>query len=308
MSERLRLDRFDDEFSARTTRQDWQRITHVRNHPRFLDGVIRYDELVPAVFADNIILSRAGTEITRIQMIAFVLHLHDTAGVDVPKTGLTLTRLQRLCSTHGLASPGGVLAFVGIMMLAGYLQRQRSARDRRVVHLVPTEKFIRIVESWTRGILLSIDVIEPEGALAQLHAAHPRFGWDMREHSAQVVLEGWKPLDPFPEVAHFLDGQGGWMLLYRCVADVLRIGQRRKIVPIALDLAKFGKTYGASRSQLRLLLDSAHRAGLLDAPPGNGQHILVSEKLLTACLTVQASELANYRLCALATKSALGLA
>jgi hypothetical protein len=303
----LRFEKFDAEFRARTTDADWQRILTVLDHPRYLDGVAHYDEFVPAVFANNIVLNKAVTEYTRFQTIVFTLHLHDTADPADPVTGLTLSRLHKLCITHDLASPGGVTAFVGLMLLAGYLTRQPYGKDRRVVHLLPTPKFVGIVEAWNRNVLQSIDAILPEGELAKAHGLHPRFGWEMRERSTQNILRGWKPLGPFPEALYFVSRHGGWMLLCRCVLEMLR-QSRSEITPVSVDLAAFGKSFGVSRTHLRRLLEGAHAQGLLDAPPRNGSHILMSEKLFASCMAAQASELSNYRLCALAAKAALGLA
>jgi hypothetical protein len=301
----LLLNRFDAAFSARTTPAEWQRILSVRDHPRYLDGVALYDEIVPAVFAGNFVLSKAVTEISRFKTIVLTLHLHDTADPADPTTGLTLSRLQRLCKAYALASPGSVTAFLGVLFVAGYLRRQRSDRDRRVIHLEPTEKFVAVVESWNRAIVRSLDAIEPEMRLAEAHAGHPRFGWDMRERGAQFLLDGWKPLDPFPEAMHFVACDGGWMLLCHCVAEILRQGERREIVPVAVDLAEFGRRFGVSRSHLRRVLESAYQKGLLVEPPRNGRHVLMSERLLASCLGAQAFELGTYRACAHAVQSEL---
>jgi hypothetical protein len=303
----IRLDRHDAIFSARTTGAEWQRILEVRDQPRYLDGVVRYDEMLPDLFGNNIILSKAVTEISRFKMIVVSLHLYDTADPDDPTTGLTLSRLQKLCKQHGFASSTGVATFLGLLLVAGYLERQRSACDTRIVHLVPTPKFIAIVERWNRAMLLSLDAIEPEGGLARLHEIHPRFGWDVRKGSAEFLLGGWKPLEPFPEVVHFLDCTGGWMLLCRVVATMFRDTDRSQIVPVDVDLAAFGNTFGVSRTNLRRMLESAHDKGLLAAAPRNGRHILLSQLLLDACMGAQASELATYRRAAHAVKASHSL-
>jgi DNA-binding MarR family transcriptional regulator len=307
MTERMRLNQFDHEFAARTTTQDWQRILLLRDHPRMLDGVLSYDALIPDYFANNVILNRVVIELRRFQLLVYTLHLHDTRRPDDPRTGLTHSRLQKLAVTHELASPGGVTTFMGLMLLAGYLKRTRSIEDKRIVHYQPTEKFVAIVEGWNSTILACIDAIEPEGRLVECHAGHPRFGWDMRERGAQVLLAGWKPLNPFPEAEHFISRQGGFMLLLRIVAENIRHGARRNIVPVSVDLATFGKRFGVSRSQLRQLLESGYAQGLLEAAPKNGTHILASPRLIASFVGWQASELAYYREWALAVKASLGL-
>ena len=98
------------------------------------------------------------------------------------------------------------------------------------------------------------------------------------------------------------------MLLLRIVAETIRKGQRRDIVPVGLDLANFGKRFGVSRSQLRQLLETGFEQGFLDSPPRSGNHILASPRLIASFVAWQASELGHYRQWGLATKAALGLA
>ena len=234
MYQPLVLDRFDDAFSRRTRPEDWQTLKALRDHPRFLDGVVAYDDLLPEIFANNIALNRLVTQVERMQTIAFTLHLYDSFDPNDPTTGLTVSRLQHFCTVHNLASNGGVVAFMALMTVAGYLTRQRSALDRRVVHYAPTPKFMDPVNRWTRAILASIDAIEPEAQLAASFDAHPRFGWDMREASVQAILGGWAPTAPFPEATHFINAHGGWMLMCHATAILLRDGGCKEIVPISI--------------------------------------------------------------------------
>lgn len=315
MTERFKLDLFDHEFAARTTGHDWRRILVLRNHPRMLEGVLAYDALIPEYFAGNVILNRVVIELSRFQMIVYALHLYDTRDPGDPRTGLTHSRMQKLAITHDLASPGGVTTFLGLMLLAGYLQRKRSLQDRRIIHFEPTTKFIDIVEGWNVAILNCVDAIDPAAGLVHCHRANPRFGWDMRERGAQALLAGWKPLGPFPEAHHFISRQGGFMLLLRIVAENIRQGSnqeghlwgRHDIVPVSIDLAPFGKRFGVSRSQLRHLLETAYAQGLLDAPPRNGSDIVASPRLIASFVSWMASELGHYRQWGLAAKTELGL-
>lgn len=308
MYRRLELRAHDHVFASRTTPQDWQRIRTLRDHPRMLEGILAYDDLIGSFFAGNVLLNRVVVEFARFQMIVYTLHLYDQADPDDPRTGLTISRLQKLAADKGLLSRGGVTAFVGLMTLAGYLERIPSPLDKRVVHFAPTAKFLRLVEEWNRQILTCIDTIVPEGRLVRCFDAHPRFGWIMREHGAQTLLAGWRPLDPFPEALQFFKRNGGFMLLLHAVASTIREGRGREIVPVSIDLAAFGKRFGASRSQLRRLLDEAYDTGRLAAAPKSGAHIVLSQELFSAFVGWTASELGNYRIWGLAAKARLGLA
>lgn len=305
MPTQFRIDDFDSELASRMQPREWQRTLTLRNHPDFLRGLAQYDTLMPAYFSDNVILNKVVTEAWRFEMLVYTLHLHDTRDAANPRSGLTVSHLQRVCAAQQCASPGRVLAIVGIMQLGGYLRRRRSEMDSRVVLLEPTDKLITIVEGWNHRIFQIIDAIMPDGQLAQSHLDHERFGWEMRRGGARSLLAGWHLLAPFPEVVHFVSKDGGWMLLLSCVAATMRQGGGREIVPVSLELQAFGKRFGVSRSHLRRLLEAAHAAGLLDAPPRNGTYILLAAKLVAAFLACMACELGNYRAWALEARHVL---
>lgn len=304
MSKTLCLNHFDAEFAARTTEKDWQRILVLRDHPRFLDGIARYHEVIADHFADNAILNRVVVEQSRFQMIVYTLHLHHTFDPGDPTTGLTHSRLRNLCLAHNLASPGGVTAFLGMLMVAGFLRRQPSKLDKRVIHYIPTDKFLVIVEGWNRAILQSVDAIISEDQLALRHANSTGFGADMRERSSQILMAGWKPLAPFPEVEFFSSSHGGYMLLLCSVAQSIERGCRSEISPVSINLTSFGKRFGVSRTHLRRLLEIAFEKSMLEATPRNGTHIVLSPRTVASFLSWVASELTNYRLCALAARGA----
>ncbi len=308
MPRKFSLDCFDAELRERMSPDEWRRILTLRESPGFMRGLFRYADLMPTYFSDNVNLNKVVTEAWRFHMLVFALHLHDTYDPEDPSTGLTFANLTRICAQQKVASRGRVFAILGIMQLAGYVRRRRSKVDKRIVYFEPSPGFIGIVEGWNQRIFQIIDAIDEAGGLAGAHLAHPRFGWEMRERGAQTLLAGWKILEPFPEVEHFVYSDGGWMLLLSCVADALRESGGAEIVPVEIDLGRFGARFGVSRSHLRRLLDQAYARGFLDAPPRNGQHVALAPHLVASFLTCMASELGNYRLWALAAKAELGLA
>ena len=287
------------------TPEEWQRILVLRNKGRLLQGLARYAALMPDYFSDNIMLNKVVTEAWRFEILVYILYLYDQWVPENPRSGLTTANLHKICAQQKCASRGRVLAILGIMRVAGYLKRRNSTGNNRVVQLEPSAHFIGIVEGWNNRIFEIIDAIIPEGHLAAHHRRHARFGWEMRRRGAESLLEGWKLLDPFPEVNHFVSRDGGWMLLLTCVAEAMRLGGAHRIVPVSIELKSFGARFGVSRSHLRRVLESAHAEGLLDAPPRNGAYILLSPRLVAAFLACMASELDFYRGHALASMADL---
>lgn len=286
---------YDLVFSSNTTPAEWQRILAFRNQPKFGAALETYHVLMSQYFSDNMMLNKVVTEAWRFEMLVYTLYLYDQRDTANPSSGLTLSNLQRICAKQKCASPGRVLAILGIMRIGGFLHQQKSELDSRVNHLEPTQKFIAIVEGWNNRIFQIIDAVVPQSQLAKAHEVQPRFGWNMRKRGAETMLGGWKLLDPFPEVYHFVASDGGWMLLLHCVAEALRSSAGKLIATVSVDLKPFGKHFGVSRSHLRRLLESAYAERLLDAPPCNGREIKLSARTVAAFLNCMASELSFYR-------------
>ena len=266
----------------------------MRNQDNFINAILRYHAALPGLIRGKPVLTKVVSEVWRYEILAYILYLYDTRDFSDPKSGLTLTNLERVCRYQNCASPGRVRAIVGFLWASGYLKRQKSYSDSRIYQFAPTQKLIGFVEDWTHGIFETIDHILPGSSLAESHLAQPRFGWNMRRGCTEQLLSGWKPFGLFPEVFHFVTKDAGWMLLLHCVGEAMRKGTGQ-IVTVSIDLAAFGALYGVSRSHLRRLLETAYSHGLLEDTPSNGSNIVFSRKLVAAYFTSMAAELEFYR-------------
>ena len=285
------LDEYDSEFASRLSPQEWEVILDFRRLPDFCVAAQQYQMISATFYANHFILNKVVPEVWRFQMIACLLHLYDTRNPDDPRSGLTLVNFQKICTELKLASRGRAFAFLNIMRVGGYLSRNPSSRDARVVELEPTPVFIETVERWNHGIFQMIDAALPGIDLVEKHKRLPRLGWTMRRRSVERVLAGWKPVDAFPEIYMFVAADGGWMLLSYCVAKAVH---GDTIVPVSVNLSEIGQQYGGSRSHLRRLLETAYAKGYLLAPPSNGSNIVLSPKLVCAYMTWIASYLGGY--------------
>jgi hypothetical protein len=294
MAGTFRLDCHDEVLASRMSPAEWRRVLAFRAEPRMLEGLFAYAELMPAFFAGNAILNKVVTEEWRFYTLVFALHLHATRNPADPRSGLTLGNLQRLCVAQNVASRGRAAAILGIMRLGGYVRSRRPDIDSRVKGLEPSPAFMATVESWTHTLLRIIDHIRPDEPLAPLALERPGFGPEMRRRGAETMLRGWRALAAYPEAAHFIHSDGGWMLLLPVIAESVRRGEGG-LAPVTVALDAHGRRFGVSRSHLRRLLESAWSKGLLAAPPRNGAHILPTPELAAAFIACMASELGYAR-------------
>ena len=282
---------FDSELQSRISVADWESVKAFRDRPTFLNALESYARLFSPFYSDHLLLNKVVTEGRRFEMLVYLLYLYQTTVRGDPLSGLTIANFKRVCAAQNVCSPNRALAIISIMRLARFLQRDQAHADARVKRLAPTPRFMDIVEAWNRTLLIVIDAAAPEAQLARAHAEHPAMGAKMRVKAAQHMLGGWHLLDFFPEARHFIDRDGGWMLLLHCTDEALRLGKRRAIAPVAVDLGHFGRRFGVSRSHVRRILEEAHEKGLLTAPPQNGKHIALSPILVASYLTCMAYEL-----------------
>jgi hypothetical protein len=300
--DKLHLDAFDIEFSARAQPDEWQRTLETRNQRNFVNAVLKYHAELPHRSSGNTILNKVVAEAARYELLTYTLYLYDIRDPANPRSGLTITNLEKLCIRQNCASPGRVRAYIGLMWSAGYLKRHQSKTDSRVAHFEPTKKLMDIVEGWNHEIFKTIDDIFPADGLARRHSTEPRFGWDMRRNATEEVIAGWRPFELFPEVYHFISHDAGWLFLLHMIGEMMRQSGGTHIVPVQVDLPEFGARFGVSRSHLRRLLESAFEKGLLEQPPQNGTHIVLSRRLVAAYFMSMASELSFYRTHALAVQ------
>jgi len=292
----LDIRQHDTLFASRTTADDWARIVAFRDRPNFLSGVRRHEGVMQPFFAHNLILNKVVTEVWRFQILVFALYLHDTRNPLDPRSGLTVANLQKICTMLSLASPGRVYAFLNIMKIGGYLVGVRSTIDSRVNYLEPTPAFMAIVEEWNDNIFASIDTAHPEAGFVALRAKHPELGRHMRTSGAEGLLEGWLPLDPFPEVFHFAAVDGGWLLMEHVVINAIQGNTDINLSSTAISMRSAAKQFGGSRSNFMRLLESGYELGLLEMPPHAGCGIVFSNRMTCAFLAFMASFLGYFEM------------
>lgn len=290
----LDIRQHDALFASRTTPSEWARIAAFRDLPDMLAGVRRHEGSMAPLLTGNAFLNKIATETWRFQILVLALYCHATADPANPRTGLTTANLQAICSRVKLASPGRVTAFLNILKLAGYLSSTRSAADNRVVQLVPTGKFMDVVEAWNMNIFAAIDAAQPAAGLVELAARHPALGREMRTSGAEGLLGGWKPLGPFPEVQQFADCDGGWLTMEHVIGQNIAADGTVTIAPVALNLREIAKRFGGSRSNLLRLLERGLELGLLDEPPRGGAQVVFSSRMVCSYIAFIASFLDNF--------------
>lgn len=271
---------YDTELAARFSPDAWKMIAAFRDRPTFLDSVIVYERLFSDSFFSNPVMTMTMREAWRFQIFVMALYLHDTHDPKVPRSGLTMANLQKLCVSQKLASAGRVVEILNTLTNGGYFKRVQSSRDKRIIHFKRTALTEKMLVKWDTSVFAVIDHIIPDAGLSASYAANPDLGNAVRMAIAIMRLQNRNTIDRLPEIEFFYSKAGGWSMLARCAALTL---QQPSDAPAALklELNNLSTEFAASKSSLHRLLEAAYQQGLLAEPPVDGRNVILTNELLS---------------------------
>ncbi|WP_035716374.1 hypothetical protein [Azorhizobium doebereinerae] len=253
----------------------------LRSRPEFQDALRKYAVGMVRLYRASPILNKLVNEQGRflISSLALQLHLHrDPAD---PFDGLTLSRLREVCSAHGVASPGRVMAFLALMRMAGFVEPSAAAGDRRTKVLVPTARMMDHVRLFTVIHLKAIDTLFPGTDTVSHLDRDPGFLDAFHRAAGGYFLRGVRLPDGFPEIAVFTEADAGYMVLLTLFLQLPT--QDRRAVPSMVDLplAAAAKRFGVSRSHMANLFRAAQAKGFLDAQGSGGRGLHIQPALIS---------------------------
>jgi hypothetical protein len=196
-----------------------------------------------------------------------------------PGTGLTVRKLQRLCSARGLASPGRVFAFVNMMRLSGYL-RTEPVQDQRYKILRPTDKLHAYRRDLMQCIFSAVDIVSHRGDYAQRASDPATDRQILRVAGSDYFERGLLLLDYHPDIKMFADRDGG----YHFLLELLHLsgffsGDYAPGRTLDISLTQMGLRCFLSRSHLRSILNDAAERGLIAFATGPGITITLQNTL-----------------------------
>ncbi len=113
--------------------------TAVLVHPRFPEAGRAAAAGLVAFYQGERVINQVMPDRIRYIISVFALHLHFAGRPNDPNSGLTASRLCRLCVERKICSEGRAEAMLAIMRTYGHLVPAPSESDRRLRRLVPAE-------------------------------------------------------------------------------------------------------------------------------------------------------------------------
>ena len=233
------------------------------------------------------VLSRALKDSRRLIYVHFVMFLH-------ARGGITLTRIQQLCSELGLASPGRATAILLGLRTLGYIHAAPEQPNKRERLYLPSPE----LEDAMRAAMIDdaecLALIEPDAARAAARLTEPAFFREYMlmfgEGMMQFLRNGGNPASAF-----FAERDAGLIILYDMILSASPGDEFPPKGPLQMAVTDLAKRYGVSRSHVFRLFRDAETKGIIARADANTGTL--SEDMRAAVVELSASLLVGFAIC-----------
>ena len=255
-------------------------VAEWRAHPRFAEAVRQAAVMGLKQYRGNRLLNTLVSDRGRSAIGLLAAYLHQQRQPDDPRSGLTLSRLKAICADQNIGSPGRIEAVVVLMRLFGLLHQVRSADDRRVRQLVPTERLQAMMNDRWHAVFDAMALVSPEGKVYRDALADEAFERALVRRVAEDFLAGFRPMEDPNARELFGDRTAGLMIAFSLVTA----GAPEEFPPrelVTVSISALARHFGVSRAHVRKLLRDAAAAGYISQPSGETSKVVVLPLLST---------------------------
>lgn len=221
-------------------------------------------------YRGNFLLTRVLNDRGRLTLALLMLQMHFEP-TEAP--GLTAGRLKTEAVALDICSPGRVGAILAAFRLLGLLAAAPDA-DRRRRRLIVTDRLLEIHRERWRVLLKALALVLPEGEAGLARLEDDKFLAAFVDALLEPLRRGWRPVYDIPELALFVDRDGGLMIAFGLFGTMPTGG------PVTV--AGLARAYRVSRSHVVDIVQKATEAGLIRRldPEVDGRGGLVAEPAL----------------------------
>ncbi|MCK0210046.1 MarR family transcriptional regulator [Starkeya koreensis] len=221
-------------------------------------------------YRGNFLLTRVLNDRGRLTLALLMLQMHfEPAGAP----GLTVGRLKAEAVALDICSPGRVGAILAAFRLLGLLAPAPDA-DRRRRRLIVTGRLLDVHRERWRVMLKTLSLVMPEGEAGLARLDDDAFLGPFVDALLEPLRRGWRPVYDIPELALFVDRDGGLMIAFGL------FGTAPTGAPATV--AGLARAYRVSRSHVVDIVQKATEAGLVRRldPQADGRSGVVAEPAL----------------------------
>jgi hypothetical protein len=200
------------------------------------------------------------------------LYLHFCGG----PPGLTLSRMQVLCSETAVCSRGRAAAMIALMRFARYLTPAGAVADRRVRSLVPTERLIAAHRVRWAAHLEALALLAREGTEALARLDQQEFRAAFLRHQFDAFRAGFRILHHVPALARYFESSSALIMLCSLLPAA---GGSPAPAVYGVSISDLSRRFFVSRAHVRNLLRSAENDGFIERQSGRPERIVVLSHL-----------------------------
>jgi hypothetical protein len=267
-------------------------------HPRFSEaGRIVAAGLV-TLYQGERVVNLVMPDRIRYIISVFAIHLHFAGRPNDPNSGLTASRLAKLCVERKICSEGRAEAMLGIMRDFGHLVPAPSEEDKRLRRLVPAESLFAWHRKRCTHFFPAAAKVMPEYADALAALDTGEFMPSFLRHLARCHVTGFHYVEYAPDVRQFYERSAGGPILMSIVLAGASDDTFPPSRPVSISLTAIARDFDVSRVHVRRVVQEGVDAGLLERAGASGDELKISPRLSDAIRRVLAAYMVHYLHCA----------
>ena len=267
-------------------------------HSRFPEASRIAASGLVAFYQGERIVNQVMPDRIRYIISVFAMHLHFAGRSNDPSSGLTASRLRKLCVERKICSAGRAAAMLAIMRGYGHLVPAPGDADRRLRRLAPAESLFAWHRKRCTYFFEAAAKVMPEHAPALTALDTPGFMPHFMRHLARIHVSGFHYVEQAPDVRLFFERSAGGPILM----SIMLAGQSDDTFPpsraVSISLSAIARDFGVSRVHVRRTVQEGVSAGLLVRAGPSGDEVTVSSRLSDAVRRVLTLYILHYTHCA----------
>jgi DNA-binding MarR family transcriptional regulator len=222
-------------------------------------------------------LNRLLQEAARNILFVIIMCLNARCDQDDRATWPTMQLVARTTAAHRVASERRIHGLVTQFVRAGYIELKPSDRDRRDRLVTPTAKMVAEDQVWLVSHYMPLQVLFPDPGYDLIMRRDPKFQIAQRLVASSFLAHGVKLLADHELIVRFMMREAGMMTLLKLLAL-----DRRDALKDGVSYADIGARFGASRTQVRKIVQEAASVGFLYVSKDDRPIVRLTAKLFDA--------------------------
>ena len=273
-------------------------IAAVVAHPRFPEAAENVGRGLVALYQGERVVNLVMPDRIRYIISVFAIHLHFVGRPNDPNSGLTASRLSRLCVERNICSEGRAEAMLAIMRDYGHLVSAPSEEDKRLRRLVPAGSLFDWHRKRCTHFFPAAAKVMPEYACALGALDTGEFMPNFLRHLARCHVAGFHYVAFAPDVRQFYERSAGGPILMSIALAGASDDSFPPLRPVSISLTAIARDFDVSRVHVRRVVQEGVSAGLLERAGPREDELRLSPRLSDAVRRVLAAYMVHYTHCA----------